>query len=197
MAENWSDYTDIMLTEVSSRLGQKYKVDLKKMLANPANYKGQANIWITFSNMKEDTNKILNDMTQEVKDQQQELIAAVTKADAITSQLSQNISMQAKQHNTPLIKPVQINRDGTGDETIFVDSVDPSILTFIDKMATNASYIADYSFMYKDRKIGSWLFSGEKSYMLTVYIPMNDAYLLDQSKEEINGLFDSAEVYFA
>jgi hypothetical protein len=193
MAEQWSDYSDTVISEIDGRIGKKYKTTVRALLKNPDKYIGQEGISVLASNMREDANHVIDALMEEVKEQRVELNNAIAKAEAVTSQLNQNISMQTKQYKTPFITPIMINRDDANDESIYIDTVDQGILALVERLVMTSSYIADYSYSYKEHKIGSWLFSGQKMYLLSAYVPPNDAYLLDESRDEINGLFDIAD----
>ena len=192
MAELWSDYTDTIVKELDKELNTKYKMTVSGFLSNPGKYAKQANIATSAQNMQEDVNKRIDDMLGEMSDQKKTLEANASKIDAITTQIAQNISMQAKQNKLPILKPVIVERDVARDEVIYVDTVDNGLLSFIEKLVQGSKYVADTTGAYKDYKIGEWVFSGDKNYVIRAYIPRSEYMLLEGSKEELDRLFDVA-----
>jgi len=193
MAEFWSDYTNTVISDVDADLGNKYgKVNLRKFLSNPAKFVEQPDIQTVAQGIRKDTNAFIDSILEGLDKEQRDLENSLAKADSITTQIISNISMQAKQNKVPMIKPALIERDQTQDVTIYIDNMDSSVLALIEKLAANATYIADNTTTYSDRKIGEWLFGGRKNYILSVFMPDNQAMSLQDTKTEINGLFDLA-----
>ena len=192
MAELLSNYTDIIIKDVDRKIGAKYKMSLRDFLSDPSKYSTQANVQVTISNMKEDVNDYINERLKSLDAEQKEVEDTASRADSITSQLMQIISAQAKQNHVVVIKPVSIDRDTTQDLHIFIDSIDNDSAYLIEKLVGSSTFVADFSFNYKEYKIGEWLFSGNKTYLLTVYMPENNVTSLESSRTELQDLFDSA-----
>jgi hypothetical protein len=193
MAELWSDYTDSLISDIDAQLGSKYgKMNLRKFLGNPGKFAEQPNINTDFQNLRKDADAYIDALFASLGTEKQEFEDNLLKADTITAQLGNSISMQAKQLKIPFIKPALMERDDSVDEKIYIDTVNTDIFSLIEKLATTAVYIADNTEIYKDRKIGDWLFGGSKSYVLRVYVPQNQVMILDNSRDEINALFDIA-----
>jgi hypothetical protein len=193
MAEFWSDYADNVITDVDTELGNKYgKMNLRKFLSNPAKFADQPDFQTAAQGMRKETNAFIDGLLDGLQKERRDLDNALAKADSITTQITSNISMQAKQNKVPMIKPVFIERDQTRDVAIYIDNMDSSVLGLIEKLSADCTYISDNTATYSDKKIGEWLFGGRKSYILRVFMPNNQAMALQDAKSEINGLFDIA-----
>ena len=192
MAEMWSDYTDVVITNIDRNIGNKYKLSVREFLSNPLKYATRQNISATATSMQKDADDFLDTLLDGLKEEKKMLTDSAAKADSITAQLTQNISMQAKQNKVPIVKPVLIERDQVRDEIIYVDAVDAALLSLIERFVSSSKYIADYTGTYEDYRIGEWTFAGDKNYVLRVYLPRTETALIENSKGEIDTLFDAA-----
>jgi TPP-dependent trihydroxycyclohexane-1,2-dione (THcHDO) dehydratase len=196
MADLWSDYTDVLINQIDRSLGDKYKMSINDLLTNAAKYTATPNIALTISNMREEANKYIDSVLNEMPTQVKALEDMVSRASAITGQLSQNISMQTKQHNVPLIKPQSIARDTAKDEVIDINFIDDQLMKLAEKLVEGANLVADFGYSYKNYNIGSWLFDrDEKNYLLNVYLAPNDAFNLELGRQELNDLLDAAAAF--
>ncbi len=195
MAELWSDYTDAIIKEVDKQIGGKFRFSISDFLTDVPKYASEQSIEVTISNMREAANSHIDELLQGLPQQVKALGDSIAKANAITKQLSQNISMQAKQHDVPFIKPLQIDRNTANEETITINTVDDQAIKLMEKLTSTSNLVADFSYQYKDSWIGSWFFSGNKDYTVSVYVPQSDAFSLELSRIELNGLFDAAANY--
>lgn len=196
MADLWSDYTDVLINQIDKSLGDKYKMSINDLLTNAAKYVAAPNIALTISNMREDANKYIDSVLNEMPTVVKALEDNISRANAITGQLSQNISMQTKQHNVPLIKPQTITRDTTKDEVIEINFIDDQLMKLAEKFVEGANLVADFGYSYKNYNIGSWLFDRDgKNYLLNVYLPPNDAFNLELGRQELNDLLDAAAAF--
>ncbi len=193
MAALWSDYTDGVMTNIDDSLKGKYKFTLREFLTNPAKFAKQPNIEATAGNMQDDALKFVDTALAGMTAQKAKLDSDVSKADSATKQLSQSISMQAKQYKVPIVRPALTYRDQTKDEIIYVDSVDTGITALVEKLVSSSKYITDSTVRYGNSSVGEWYFSGEKQYVLRVYLPPNEALSLQGTRDELALLFDTAK----
>ncbi|HUC38880.1 MAG TPA: hypothetical protein VL944_01995 [Candidatus Acidoferrum sp.] len=193
MADLWSDYTDALIKDIDQRIGNKYKLSVRDLLSNLDRYSSQPNISATISNLKEESNKYIDGLLDGMKPQAKEMDDSMAKASEITRQLAQNISMQAKQNNKPVIKPVELTRNRDMEEIIQVDNVNDQLLKLAERLVEQSNFVADFTFAYKNYNVGSWLFStNSKDYTINVFLPSNSALDLEVGRQELNDLFDSA-----
>ena len=195
MADLWSDYTDSLLKEMDNQTKSKFSAPIYDVLGNLDKYTSQPNISTTLANMREYANMYIDGLLKNMPKEVKALDDSVAKADAITRQLAQNISMQSKQHDIPLIRPFSFIRDDAEDEIIELDTVDDQVIKLMEKLASKSNVVADFGYQFKDKAIGSWLFGGEKNYLVNVHMPANNAMSLELARAEIGTLFQSAMDY--
>ncbi len=191
-ANVWSDNTDSLITEIDEEIEGKYKFGLRDLFTNTSKYAKQQNIQVTISNMKEDANKYIDNIISEMANESKTMEYDLSKVDAMTKQLGQNISMQSRQHGIPLVKPLEVVRDTEREETIVFDSIDLETMKLIEKLISSSVFVADFSYQHRDYNIGSWLFGGSKNYTINVYLPPNTVMDTELSRDEINDLIDEA-----
>jgi hypothetical protein len=192
MADLWSDYSDGVMKNIDRQISTKYKLTLRSLLTDPSKYVSQQNIQITIDNLKEEVQNYADGKAKDMVAEKKAFEDATMHSDALTSQLGQSIAMQAKQNKVPMIKPVAVDRDTTKEERIYVDSVDSGVSALVEKLVSSSVLIADFSAAYGKYKVGEWLFSGSKNYVLAVYLPANSYLLLQSSRDELIGLLDAA-----
>lgn len=193
MADLWSEYTDGLLRDIDKKLAGKYKMTIRDMLENFPKYAAQPNIKMTLGNMKEDANSYIDDLLSKMQTAVKALNNNMSLANDITKQLSQNIMMQTRQHSIALITPEDITRDTDAEEVVEISTVDEQVMKLVEKLVSASNFVGDFSYTFKDYNIGSWLFSSNmKNYLLNVYIEGNDAYDIENSREEINDLLENA-----
>lgn len=195
MADLWSDYSDGIIKDLDNLIGAKYKITLRGLLTDPTKYASTPNIQMTIDNMKEEVEAFFDLRAKDLADEKKDFDDGKMRADAVTGQLSQNISMQAKQNNVPIIKPVMIDRDVDREERLYFDSFDNSVSALIGKLVSGAVLIADSTVDYGDYKVGEWVFGGVKDYVIQVYSPTNAYSILQDSRTELLGLLDSASTF--
>ena len=197
MADLWSDYTDFVIDNIDKSIGKKYKMSLRDLLTDPESFSPDPNIQNTIKSMADDVNAYMDQALSKMSAQKQELDDNLTKADSVTKQLAQSISMQAKQNRVPFIVPVSIDRDDTKEEVISVDSAGSDVLALIEKIAASSTMIADFTTQYDNSLIGNWFFSGPKNYTINVYLPDSDIISMQDSRDELLGLLDAASALIA
>ena len=195
MAELWSDYTDMLITGIEKQAGTKFRLSLRSLLEDPTRYAAQQNIQITIDNMREEADKYIDEKIDALTEEQKNLDDAASRADSTTKQLGQNIISQARQNNIPVVKPVTIERDATKEERLTIDTFDNSIMSLVQKLVASSTLVADLGGSYKKYSIGSWLFSGSKNYLLSVYMPDSTLLLLETSRAELDNMLASASSF--
>ncbi len=189
----WSDYTDSLITEMDDAIGRKYGVSVRGLLSKPSKYAEQENIDVTVVNMKEEVNGVLDRMMEGLKDSKVELENNAAKADSITQQLGQNVAISAKQKGVGVVTPALVERDDSNDMVIYVDAVSDGMLSLVERLAAASNFVVDYTYTYSNYKVGGWLFdTPTRQYMVRAYLPPNDAMMMEDSRQEINDLFDAA-----
>ncbi len=194
MAELWSDYTDGVIKNIDKQIGtsSKYKFTLRSLLTDPSKYAAQPNVQMAIGNLKEEVGKYIEGKSKAMEEERKVFEDAMASSDAVTSQLDQLITMHARQGNVPVIRPVTVDRDTTRDETIYISSMDGSVEALLERLVAGSMLIADSTTAYGNYRVGEWLFSGSKNYVLSVFLPTNSYFLLQSSRDELVGLLDAA-----
>jgi hypothetical protein len=192
----WSENADVVIEGVSQTINDKYGVALKDILTKPAFYVSKKGMETTFSNIREEVGNYIQELAKSMDDDRKNMEKDGLKCDAVTKQLAQNISMQAKQNNIPIIKPASMDRNTDNDEVIYVNNIDNGVMALLAKLSANSSFIADFSTTYKTYNLGQWLFDGQKNFLISVAMEPNPYMDLDSAKDEINMIMDGVEGYF-
>ncbi len=195
MAELWSDYTDSVIDGVDKKIGSKYGISLRDLLTDPGKFSSKQNVSNTISNLQEEANSYLDAMIASMPEQKRAFENAGAKCDSTSKQLSQAVTMQARQNKVPVMNPASITKDDTMDETIFINAFDTTTSALIDKLLTHTFYVADFSYKIKDYTVGSWLFSGKKNYIISVFLQPNEVLAAEASRSELVDLLTTAENY--
>jgi spore coat protein CotF len=197
MAEILSNYTQSLVKDMDKEASTRFSLSISDMINNLDKYETRPNIKVTISNMKEYANKYIDNALNSISKEARNMDDDLSRIDSMTRQLTQNLSMQAKQHGIPIIKPFNVARDTSKEETIEIDSVNDQIIKLMERLAVKSDLIADFSYTFKDRMIGSWLFSGAKNYAVNIHVPQNEAMNLELAREELNGVLDAASSYLS
>ncbi|MDE1857133.1 MAG: hypothetical protein KGH98_03570 [Candidatus Micrarchaeota archaeon] len=195
MAELWTNYTDSLITDMDRQMKAKYKLSLRDLFTDPARFAQQDGIENTLANITEEVNNYMGRLLDSVADRKRQLDADLGKADSISKQLAQNISMQAKQNKVPVVRPAIVDRDVNRDETLYIDYVDQDVFTLIERLTAASHVISDLTDSFEDHTIGQWLFSGDKNYVIRVYLRPNSALTILSSSRELNDLLQGASEF--
>ncbi len=195
MANIWSDDADIIIKRLDKDIAAKYKISLSDLLSNPDKFASQPSIVNTIINMKEDVDNSIAAMLNGMESERKKLSDDASKCDAITSQLAQAISLEAKQSKIPLIKSDNVARDESKDEVIYVKDAQGDILHMVERLVDASLLVVDMTATYNGNSIGEWLFSGNKNYVVRVSLDQNPALIIENSAAEIDALLDAATDY--
>ncbi len=195
-AENvWSEDAGTIIEALEPKINSTYGVSLKDLLNNPAFYVSKDGIETTVANIREEATSYISDLESKLQDDKKNLEKDGLKCDAVSKQLAQNISMQAKQNNVPLIKPNGMDRNEDEDEVLYINNIDNGTIALISKLTAISSFIVDFSTSYKTYSLGRWIFDGQKNYMVAVSMEPNPIIDLDAVNDELSGLIDDLEDY--
>jgi hypothetical protein len=197
MADLWSDYTDMLITQFDATSGKGLKISVRDFLTDPLRFASEPEIKTSIASMRKSLNDFIDSSIKNVADQKARFETTLQNCDAATTMIAQSIATRAKQNKVPVIKPVSIERGATED-IINVNEGGPEINALIDKLLANSYLVADFTREVNGKKVGSWLFSGQsKNYSLNIYMPYNEYKSLQDSKAEIGTLFDAASQLMA
>ncbi|MGC8676465.1 MAG: hypothetical protein ACP5T3_03040 [Candidatus Micrarchaeia archaeon] len=192
----WDDQTDQFVKDIDDIITKKYSISFRDLLMNPAKYYAKKDFESTFGNIRSDVNNYFSNLLSQYKDEQGKLD---TELESLTSQyheIDALIASKASLARVPYIKPAYITRRETEDEVVTLSQYDNTVDSLVGKLINQSNYVADLSLKYKDNVFGSWLFSGQKNYVLTLQIPTSDVLTIDTAMDTIGYLLDAIESLF-
>lgn len=192
MAELWSDNSDFIIKGLDKQIKTKYGFLLSDLLTSPSEYAQTENILLKISNIKTEINSNIDTILSSMPDEVRKSDDSFARANSATEQLEQKISLEAKKNNVPLITASYIERPRNSDETIYVDAADGWPAPLIEKFASISDYIADLTTTQGKYRVGSWVFSGRKQYVITIRLEPSPVLTLEDIRAEILGLIDDS-----
>lgn len=190
MADDWSAQTDLLISIMEPTIKSKFDISLRELLNDPSKYSNIEGLDTKVGNIEDAVKEYINTTIDGMPEEKKNFENDALKCDSVTKQLGQNISLQAKQNSVPLIKPDSMDRNRDNEETVYISSVDNSVLSLVQKLAASALFIADFSNSYRNYNIGEWLFGGAKNYVIRVNLQPSAIITLDSAKDELNALLD-------
>ncbi len=189
----WDAQTDILVSDLDNVISKKYSnVSLRKLLINPDRYKDTQDIADMVGKIKEDASKYFADMLAGLDKEEADLVKDLENLDAIHTQVNQTISSRTGIGRIPFIKPVDVNLGGTKPETIYIDRYDTQLDALLTKLITASNYVCDLSTTYRKYAIGIWLFSGSRSYMISVSAPESRVMTVENARDLVDSLLEDA-----
>lgn len=187
----WGAETEGMISDINQTVSKKYNISLRGLLLNPNRYAGKKDIAATVKKIKADVGVYFNQLVDEFKEEQDKLNTELEAADEQYRQIDSVISGKAAAARVPYVKPLYINRNLANEETIVIESYTNSIDSLLGKLVNSSNYVADTSTSYKEKRIGSWLFSGARDYTIAMNPPVNPLLIVENSSRLINDMLDS------
>ena len=187
----WDNETDQFITNIDGQVVQSYGISLRELLLNPERFANTKDISKKINDIKAAVDGYFGKLRDGMKEEQERFEQALEFADAQYAKIDGIISTKASLSRVPYIKPSFIDSDPTIKEEIFVDQYSNSLDALIGKMINISNYVADISTTYKKYTIGSWLFSGQKPYIITINTPPSAIMVIDRINSEIGDELDS------
>ncbi len=185
----WNSYTDYLINVIDAKLNRKYDITVRDLFTDPSRFAGKQGISNTIGSMKADADGIIDALAAVRSSDKDAFNASLPKLDAISKKIAAVVTTQAKQSGIPIINPDAFNRNESDDIVIAISNADADVQALVQKLASASLFIVDMSVSYNNYLIGSWLFSGNRNYLLNVYMEQNDFVMLQSSKDEIDAMF--------
>jgi transcription termination factor NusB len=187
----WDAQTDAFVSDLNSIISKKYSVSFRSMLLNPDAYVKKKDIADTVKKVKAEVNSYFSQLLANLKDEQSALGTELAKKTDQYKKVDSVVSTKSSVLRIPYVKPLFISRNPDNEETILVEQYDSGLDALIGKLVGASNYVADLSATYKENRLGSWLFSGAKNYVLTINPPTSPVLAIDNSSTLINAILDS------
>jgi transcription termination factor NusB len=192
MASNvpWDAQTDSFVSDLNSVLSKKYSVNFRAMLLNPGAYAGKKDAQAAVDKLRGDVDRYFSQLLDNLKDEQDKLALALEKTTAQYKQVDSMIANKSSALRVPYVRPLFINRNPDNEETIVIEQYDSDLDSFIGKLVSISSYVANISATYKQYYLGSWLFSGPKNYLVAMNPPASPVLAVENGSAIVNGILD-------
>lgn len=192
----WSRPTEEMLVKLDSYILQKYKLSMRDIMSNPAEYSTKPGINETISAMEQEVDKYFSEVMSTHAQEQKALDIDLKRIEDLYNKINSLIETKAKELNVPYINPMGISRETTGEETVIIYEFDEEIGSLVSKLVESSVYVADLSTEYADHPIGYWFFSGPKGRAISISPPESSLIELQNSHDEINIALNAAKSLF-
>ena len=189
----WDDQTDGFISDLDSTVSEKYKMSLRSLLMNPDKYLEKKELPDALTGIRGDAEAYFTELLDGLKDEQTKLESEMEGADAQYRDVEKVITDKSAAARVPYIKPLFISRDPDKEETILIDKYDESLEAFVGKLVTISNFVADISTLYKNHRLGSWIFSGAKNHVLTINPPASPVLIIENSRALISNMLDDIE----
>lgn len=189
----WDDQTDLFITDIDADAQKKYKVSFRTLLLQPESYAKTPDILTTIKSIRNDVESYFESVMSELSIENEQLDKDLEASDALYNQLNQTITSRASIARIPVIKSDNIDLSYAAPEILYIDKSTPQMDALITKFINSSNYIGDLSSSYRKYMLGSWLFSGTRSYVVAVKQPDSPIPPIDDSHNIITALLEDSE----
>ncbi|MCL5239140.1 MAG: hypothetical protein M1286_01545 [Candidatus Marsarchaeota archaeon] len=189
----WDEQTDGFVSDIDAILSKTHDISFRSLLLDPARFSSRKDLSATVSDARSETDNYFNGIMDRLKDEQAKLDSEMESATAQYKQIDSVITEKSAAARVPYVRPLFVDRQQREDETILIDRYDESLEAFVGKLVSASNYVADLSATYKQYKLGSWLFSGEKNHVLTLNPPTSPVLAIENSRGVIDGMLSGIE----
>ena len=187
----WDAQTDAFVSDLNSIISKKYSVSFRSMLLNPDAYVKKKDIADTVKKVKAEVDTYFSQLLGNLKDEQASFATELEKKTDQYKKMDAVVSNKSSVLRIPYVKPLFVRRNPDNEEMMLVEQYDSGMDALIGKLVGVSNYVADISATYKEHRLGSWLFSGTKNYVLTINPPTSPVLAIENSSTLINAILDS------
>ena len=194
---DWDSQTDTFVREIGISVSKKYGINLRTLLLNPQEYEGTDGIEEKAKSIRADVNQYFEDILASLSKEEEDLTRNLEHADSIYTQVNQVINSRSGIGRIPFIKPADISLGDSRPEIIYIDQYNSQVDALLSKLVNVSNYICDISSTYRKYTMGTWIFSGSRSYMLAVSAPTSPIISVENSRDQISLMLDQVMLGFA
>jgi len=184
----WDEETDSLITSIDAESGGS--PTLRDLLLNPQKYMGRPGSSAILDKARTKVSSYFDALLESMQEDQQRFMQELESANSQYIRINQVIGDKALSMNVPFIKPSFVDVDKTVREDISVQQYSSQIEQLIGKLISASKYVADISTQYKNYSFGSWLFSADRVYVMTLEQPKSPVMYLENSRAVINETLD-------
>ena len=186
----WSDQAEAAIYEIDKITTDKQGISLRDFLLNPDKYVNNADAAQKLKGLRTAVDDYFDGQLKPYAGEAQRLQSELQDLDAQYNKMNEIITNRASLARVPYLKPANVKYDEDAVEEIVVEQYNGSVDLLITKLLTGSNYIADLSDTYDKYTLGSWLFSGQRQYVVTLNPPVSPVMSLQASKAEVMLILD-------
>jgi hypothetical protein len=186
----WDEQTEGFISDLEPTISEKYNISLRSLLLNPDKYIDKKDLSTTIDGIISESEAYFSSLMDDLKDEQTKLTSEMESADSQYREVDSVITNKAAAARVPYIKPLFLSRDPDKEELILVDKYEETYEALLGKLVNAANYVADVSALYKNYRLGSWLFSGQKNYVFTINPPTSPILIIENGRDQIDEMLN-------
>ena len=188
----WDDQTELFVKDIDAITTKKYGISIRELMLNPDKFADTEGALDKVRNAREASDGYFEDMMKDFEEEDNELETNLKKIDALYNQVSQVITSRANLARVPVMKAANVDLSNSSPEIIYIEQVTPQIDSLMTKLVNSSNYIGDLSTPYRKYMVGTWIFSGNRSYIISERVPDNPVTMIDSARTVINTFLDDA-----
>ena len=190
----WDGRTDTFITMIDGLYAGSGKdaVGIRQIILNGGELLPKKETPELIAEIRKNASNFFEMMRTNLVTEEKELEQFLMDADLYYKKIDDVISSKAASAHVPYMKPYFVYLDAQSREEMVVEKYSEDMDPLIGKLVNASDYVADLSGSYKSHKFGSWLFSGKKSYAITLRVPENLALDMERSATMIDDILKAA-----
>lgn len=186
----WDDQTDVFISAMEDEIQKDVQVSLRDMLENPESFSSKKGALDKATQVKSLVEEYFQGLLEDMNDEQKSLDQYLESIDSQYKRIDEVVASKTASYKIPYMKPFALNMNQDQTEEIVIDQYNDRIDTLVGKLVSISNYVADVSGNYKGHMIGSWIFSGQKPYMLSLNPPDSFIITIEQAQKAISDMVD-------
>ncbi len=188
----WDRGTDTFISNIDGDMVKQFGISLREFLLNPEKFASQKDVDQKAKKMVDAVDAYFENAKSGLKEEQEELAKGLENADAQTTKIDGVIQTKAALSRVPYVKPIMVDINPSNREDIFIDQYNNAIDALLAKLINTSNYVADITTTYNNHNIGSWVFSGNRTYVLTINLPESAITAIDDLQSDVDDIMNTA-----
>ncbi|MDE1822732.1 MAG: hypothetical protein KGH50_00200 [Candidatus Micrarchaeota archaeon] len=181
----FSAEADVIIDDIDNETRGKYDFSIREL------FNGAKPTQQQLKSARSAVDDYFSDAKKALPGERDRFTKELERVDAEYRNMDDVIRNKAVTTRVPYIKPSFIDADESGQEEITIDGYSNAVDLLITRLVGMSTYIADTSGSYDKYTLGSWIFSGQKTYAITINPPASQLVMLERSESEIDAALDS------
>ncbi|MDE1873566.1 MAG: hypothetical protein KGI04_00390 [Candidatus Micrarchaeota archaeon] len=189
----WDEETDNFISDLDDTVSKSYSISLRSLLMNPGRYLNKKDLGTALKGIRTQSDSYFNALLDNLKDEQTKLESEMESMDAQYRAVDTVITNKSAAARVPYIKPLFVTRAPDREEAVIIEKYEENLDAFVGKLVNASNYVADVSALYKQYRLGSWIFSGAKNHVLTINPPTSPVLVIENSRAIIGDMLSDIE----